>query len=71
MKIRYVESVYCNIKEIVHTAKLENKEIDYIELTIHEYSQLLEEIGPLGTICHRDPFTNKRSILGTTLKVLS
>lgn len=71
MKIHYTQSIAQTIRLEIHKAKVENREIDFIELSEHEYIQLLEEIGPIGAICHRDAFTKKRSIYGVHLKVLS
>jgi hypothetical protein len=70
MKIKFLNSISKQLQEIAYHEKMNSTPIDYVELSIDEYVQLLEEVGPLGSILIKDAFTKDINYNGLKLKVL-
>lgn len=70
MKIKFLNSVSKQLQEIAYYAKMNETPIEYVELSSDEYIQLLEEIGPLGSVLIKDVFTKDTNFNGLRLKVL-
>lgn len=69
MIVHYKQSIKDTIDECISNSNKRNQEIDRIELSSHEYVQFLEEIGTLGQMLIKDPFTGHRKYRGVQLFV--
>lgn len=60
MRVQYKESIRAAVDRAILDSKYAHQEIEYIQLNRDEYIQFLEEIGPIGNIILKDPFSNER-----------
>ena len=68
MKIHFTQSIIDQVDYAIYTAIQDNTDIDYIQLSEHEYMQFLEELSPTQRILLSVP--PKRCYRSVQLKIV-